>query len=322
MTAPTRDHGDTWGIAPVATLSPGEVAEVNALCDAATDEDGVRPLSEHVTLHLRHGGEGLDRHLLLRDPDAVLVGYAHLDPTDVVAGPVAEVVVHPSHRRHGYGRELVTAALAAVGDGRLRLWAHGDHPGARALAATTGFRETRQLWQMRRSLWAPLPAPSLPGHLRLRSFRPGDDEADWLRVNARAFADHPEQGSWTLTDLQARMEESWFDPEGFLVAEDGSGEMAAFHWTKVHGEESGDLHGHGPIGELYVVGVDPSAQGQGLGRAMTVAGLRWLRSRGLAQAMLYVDADNAPALALYRSLGFVRWDTDVMFRRASTPPGT
>jgi mycothiol synthase len=319
----------------LSQLAAREVDDVMSLFATATDHDGVSPLSEHVVLHLRYGGEGPDRHVLLRAEDGALLGYAHLDPTDAVMGAAAELVVHPEHRKLGLGRRLVEAALAQVSDGRLRLWAHGDHPAAHALAGSLGFRAVRVLWQMRRSLLAPLPPVTLPEGVRVRTFRPGQDDEEWLALNASAFADHPEQGGWTLEDLAARMREDWFDPRGFLVAEEDApgardqpaARMLAFHWTKVHGGETASQrstghdparHAHEAIGEVYVVGVSPSAQGKGLGKAMTVAGLRWLRSAGLRQAMLYVEADNLAALSVYKSLGFTHWDTDVMFYR---PPG-
>jgi mycothiol synthase len=303
-------------------LPPDVVERVEALLAAATDADGVQPLSEHVWLHLRHGGEGPDRNLLVVLPDGGIAGYAHLDPTDPVAGPSAEVVVHPAHRGHGLGRLLVGAALEAAPGHRLRLWAHGDHPSARALANSMGFSEVRRLEQWRRSLRVPLPDAPLPAGVRLRAFRPGADDEAWVALNAAAFAHHPEQGSWTLRDLHARMAEDWFDPEGFLLAETTDGELVGFHWTKVHGgdgheHEHGHEHGHEAIGEVYVVGVAPSQQGRGLGRALTVAGLRYLRSQGLDQAMLYVEGDNEAARAVYRGLGFTWWDTDVMFLRAT-----
>jgi mycothiol synthase len=376
-------------------LTAGEVAAVTMLTEAATETDGVRPLSEHVSLHLRYGGEGPDRHVLVLLPGPadgvpadgaggsgsrpglatptgglttptgelatptgeIVVGYAHLDPTDVVAGAAAELVVHPAFRGRGYGRLLVEAAHEQAPDGRLRLWAHGDRPAARRLAESMGFRVVRRLERLRRSLYSPLPGLHLPETVRVRAFRPGEDDAAWLALNARAFAGHPEQGSWTERDLAARMCETWFDPEGFLIAEEDGPDgpqMVAFHWTKVHGSDHGPAlrvsgvhgrtareaaarddgphgdgpatgarggdgpHGHEPIGEVYVVGVDPAHQGRGLGRSITVAGLRWLRARGLPEAMLYVEADNEPALAVYRSLGFTRWDTDVMFYRATS----
>ncbi|MEU8251272.1 mycothiol synthase [Nonomuraea sp. NPDC048916] len=295
-------------------LDDQEIAEVQHLVDAATEADGVRPLNEHVMLHMRYGGDPLARSLLLY-AGPTLAGYAHVDPTDEVEGPSGELVIHPSFRRMGHGGRLLRAVLDLTG-GRLRLWAHGDHAGAGALAESMGFERMRSLWQMRRSLFAPLPSPTLPDGVRLRAFEPGRDEEAWLKVNAAAFAHHPEQGSWTLNDLLRREREPWFDPAGFFLALRGD-RLVGFHWTKIHGSSG---HGHEPLGEVYVVGVDPSQQGTGLGKALTMAGLHHLRSRGLAQAMLYVDEANTAAIRLYESLGFNRWDVDVMY--AATPPSS
>jgi mycothiol synthase len=300
-----------------SSLSAVDVTDVLTLAGMAGDVDGAYPLSEHVVLHIRQGGDAPAIHLQARDSDGTLVGYAHVDTTDAVEGPSAELVVHPMRRRHGLGRALVQAAVTAAGDGRLRLWAHGDHPSAGALALSLGFVRARVLFQMRRSLFAELAEPTLPPGVVLRAFRPGADDEEWVGVNARAFADHPDQGRWTLRDLRIRMSEPWFDPAGFLLAVSASsGSMLGFHWTKVHGSSaaSGRDHQHEPIGEVYVVGVDPSDAGQGLGRALTLAGLRHLRSTGLDQAMLYVDESNARAVALYTGLGFARWSTDVSYQ--------
>ncbi|MDP4501219.1 mycothiol synthase [Nonomuraea turcica] len=287
-------------------LDDSEITEVLGLVEAATEADGVRPLNEHVMLHLRYGGDPQARSLLLYG-DA-LAGYAHVDPTDEVEGPSAELVIHPAHRHQGHGAVLLRSVLDLTG-GRVRLWAHGDHAGAGALAAQFGLERARSLWQMRRSLFAPLEAFVLPEGVRLRTFVPGQDEEAWLKVNAAAFAHHPEQGAWTMDDLLRREQEPWFDPEGFFLAFRGD-KLAGFHWTKIHGSSE---HGHEPLGEVYVVGVDPSQQGTGLGKALTLAGLSHLRARGLAQAMLYVDEANTWAIRMYESLGFARWDVDVMY---------
>ncbi len=332
-------------------LTPSQVAAITDLVGDATDADGVRPLSEHVLLHLRYGGDRPARNLLAWQGSRLLA-YAHLDSTDPVEGPSAELVVDPAVRRGGYGRMLIKMMLEQTG-GRLRLWAHGDLPEASAMAEHLGFRRARVLWQMRRSLAAPLPRPELPDAISIRTFEPGSDDQAWLELNARTFADHPEQGSWTIDDLHQRMGETWFDPAGFFLAE-RDGKLVGFHWTKVHGsrshvggnsapdtaahahahhhanhhhddESSGahthvhahehpEEHGHEPIGEVYVVGVDDAAQGMGLGRLLTVVGLRHLRAQGLQDVMLYVDESNTAAIGLYESLGFARWNTDVLFR--------
>jgi mycothiol synthase len=172
----------------------------------------------------------------------------------------------------------------------------------------------RALWTMRRPLQTPLGTPELAEGITVRTFRVGHDEDAWIAINHRAFAGHPEQGAWTRADLGLREREPWFDPDGFFLAE-REGRLAGFHWTKVHGSHPGaPAHGHEAIGEVYVVGVDPAEQGIGLGRALTLIGLRYLRSRGLPEVMLYVDEANTAAIRLYESLGFTQWDTDVMFR--------
>jgi mycothiol synthase len=310
-------------------LDAAEVRAVAAVVEAATEADGVRPLSEHVMLHLRYGGDEQVRNVLVfvsgpaAPPAGSLAAYGHLDVTDEVEGASAEIVVHPAYRRQGLGRRLLQATLAETPDGRLRLWAHGGHPAAAALADAEGFRLSRSLWQMRRSLYAALPSPVLPDGVELRTFEPGRDDEEWVRVNAAAFRGHPEQGNWTVDDLHRRIREPWFDPAGFFLAE-RDGRLVGFHWTKVHGGDgphhpdgphAHEGHGHEPIGEVYVVGVDPGERGTGLGRALTLTGLRHLRHLGLPDAMLYVDADNTSAIGLYTSLGFTRWETDVMFSR-------
>ena len=282
-------------------LSAGQRDEVLRLTAAATASDGVAPLSEHVMLHLRYGGTaGMD---LTTAVAGHVTGYGYLDVDD--SGAVSgELVAGPAHRRHGAGRALLAAMAARAGERPLQVWAHGDLPAAAALARAAGLHRVRALWQMRRSLRDPLPEPLVPGDVRLRTFVPGRDEDEWLRLNAAAFAHHPEQGAWTRADLDVREREDWFDPAGFFLAE-RDGRLVGFHWTKVHDAATG---------EVYVVGVDPAAHGGGLGRALTLTGLRYLRdARSLITVMLYVDESNHAAVRMYETLGFTRTTTDVMY---------
>ncbi|MGK5743082.1 mycothiol synthase [Micromonospora sp. URMC 103] len=291
-------------------LTAEEIADVLALARTAGDTDGADPLDEHVLLRLRDP-DAPAVHLTARAGDGTLTGYAHLDTTDPADGIGVELVVHPAHRRRGTGRALVRGAIDAA-TGPLRAWAHGDHPSAAALAVDLGFTRARVLWQLRRSLTAPVPEPHLPEGVALRAFRPGADDAEWLALNARAFAEHPEQGRWTAEDLRVRLAEPWFDPAGFLLAvEESTGRLLGFHWTKVH-----ERPGSPGMGEVYVLGVDPAAHRGGLGRALTAAGLAYLRDRrGLARVMLYVDESNSGAVALYERTGFLRWSAHVNYHR-------
>ena len=289
---------------------PARSEDLPALLDlvaAASAADGVGPVSEEGTLSLRSLGGTAPRgvHRVVRDPSGAPVGYAGIDERE----PSAELVVHPDRRRSGAGRALVEDVLAAVPGARL--WAHGDLPAARALAASAGLRPVRDLWQMRRPLQDRPPSRPMPAGLRLRPFVPGHDDEAWVAVNARAFASHPEQGRMTTADLRARMDEPWFEAAGLLLAVDGDDRVLGFHWTKVH-----PATGTQPaLGEVYVVGVDPDAQGRGLGAALTGAGLDHLAGRGVDDVVLYVDGDNEAAVRTYRRQGFERSMRDVQLAR-------
>ena len=214
-------------------LPADQAAQVLELVRRAAEEDGVSPLSEHVMLHLRYGGDPRARNILVWRGGA-LAGYGHLDPTDPVEGPAGEMVIDPAARRHGLGLLLGRTLATEAGQAGLRLWAHGDLPAAARLAAAAGFQRSRSLWQMRRSLQTRIGKPQLADGVLVRSFRIGQDEDAWVALNHRAFSRHPEQGAWTRQDLDMREREPWFDAGGFFLAE-RDGRLVGFHWTKIHG---------------------------------------------------------------------------------------
>lgn len=301
-------------LAETTAVSPVEAAEIAELTAAATVADGVSPVDDQVRAELSFGAAPGARHVLGRAAGPEVVAYAHVTP--YLEGAGGHLVVHPEHRRRGLGGTLTDHLLGRLQPGpahpTLRLWAHGDTPGARALASARHFTRARDLWQLRRDLAPALPAPSYPPDVTVRAFQPGRDDDAWVALNAAAFADHPEQGRLTVDDLHHRMAEPWFDPAGFFLAE-RDGTLLGSHWTKVHPADGGT--GDGAIGEVYAIGVHPAAQGLGLGKALTLTGLHHLRGRGLAEVMLYVEGDNASAVALYRRLDFETATVDVMYAR-------
>ncbi len=293
----------------------GPAAEVRRVVDAATATDGRSPLNEATLLALRHAGlEHAVLHVARPADGGEIVGFSLAHVAVGTHQPVdLNVVVAPNGRRRGAGHLLVGATLEDRTGQSVAAWSHGNHPAAARLAAAHGFDRVRDLWVMRRRLDVELPAlPGDGGAPVVRTFRAGQDEDAFLRVNAAAFAHHPEQGSMTRADLDARMAEPWFDPAGFFLAVDDAGELLGFHWTKVHSAS---------LGEVYVVGISPQAQGGGLGKLLTLTGLHHLADRGLDEVLLYVEADNAPAVAVYERLGFTHADadTDVMYLRPGQP---
>ncbi len=276
-------------------LSEGESRAAAEILATAATEDGREAVSEQGRIRLKapvprtgvihllqsaaapEGGEPQD------------VGYAQLELPAGGKPGTAELAVAPGRRGAGFGRQLVDAVLAeaaeAEADPAVEFWAHGGHPAARHLADAYGAELVRELRQMRRPVGVGTATePVLPEGVTIRTFRPGRDNAEWLGLNALAFAHHPEQGAWTTQDLADRL---------------GA-------WTKVHPDG---------LGEVYVVGVDPAEQGNGLGRALTAIGLRHLaEDRKLETVLLYVDADNAAAVRVYEKLGFTIHEVDLMYR--------
>ncbi len=295
-----------------STLTGAEQQSVRELVSAATEFDGVAPVGEQV---LRELGHDRTEHLLVAGAEpGTIAGYLGLSPPRDGGAGMAEFVVHPEARRRGIGAAMARAAMAKTA-GRNQFWAHGTLEPARATASALGLVPARELVQMRRSLRdAPDPVPPLVG-VQVRTYRGTADDAELLRVNNAAFAEHPEQGGWTDADLAERRSEPWFDPAGLFLAfgapdSDQPGRLLAFHWTKVHPDQPG-------LGEVYVLGVDPSAQGRRLGYTLTAIGIQSLARRLADSAeptvMLYVESDNAAAVRTYQGLGFRTYSVDTAY---------
>lgn len=288
------------------SLSAGDQHQVRELVDAATRADGVAPVGEQVLRELPHDRTG---HLLATDGDGDVVGYLNLAPGRDGAEAMGELVVHPRARRRGVGSALLDAATEHTG-GRVRYWAHGTLAAAKAVADAQGMTAVRELMQMRRTL-REVPAAAVPEGVTVRTYAGPADDPELLRVNNAAFSWHPEQGGWGDAEISERRGEAWFDPEGlFLAFDDASGALLGFHWTKVHAEHPG-------LGEVYVVGVDPAAQGRGLGHTLTLVGIGHLARRLCGHddpaVMLYVEVDNTAAVKTYERLGFAVSNLDTAY---------
>jgi len=238
----------------------------------------------------QNGGEDRQSALYEINESAGLEGETQI----VLSAPRPAGAVEPA---------LAEALTNLDNDAPLQLWIQEVASGDDEAALRHGFVPYRDLWQLRCGL------PAQPSGLKTRAFQPQDSD-EFLTVNNRAFHWHPEQSGMTVADLNQRINEPWFNAEGFRLHYRQS-RLAGFCWTKIHNY-------HDPaLGEIYVIAVDPDFSGRGLGRAMTLAGLEWLSAQGLTRGMLYVESDNHPATALYGRIGFVHHHTDRAYRRVS-----
>lgn len=295
---PAQDRDTLLEMARQTAADDGQPALNDEALQAIEHPDSL-PESQnplHVAVHRPMVDENGDEQMLW-------VGYAYL--RDFHSDPTGSLFVIPPARRAGAGRRLLAACIEAA-ESPVRFWAPGNSLAAQTLAADAHFRPQRQLLIMTRDLTDPIIDPDVGGDIDIRRFRPDADEQAWLEVNARAFADHPEQGGVSSAGLRATMDEPWFDPDDFLVAVDADdGHMLGFHWMKQHSQTRG---------EVYVLGVDPDAAGRGLGKALLRAGLLHLRDDlGLTEAVLYVEGDNEAAVGLYLMSGFEIANRDVLY---------
>jgi mycothiol synthase len=276
---------------------PGSLQRLIARARAA---DGSPPFSDGALVELAQGTAALE---WLDEAAAV------------VASGSVEFVVDPDARRRGLGTRMLKRLLSGA-SGQLLFWSHGDHPGARALAASHGLEPVRELLHLEAVVPAETSTSAGSGgaqaaelevsrgsHSGIGPIRLPEEAPAWLELNARAFAGHPEQGGMTRADFDTTMAEAWFDADDLLVLRDG-GRIIGVCWLKLEGSE----------GEFYVVGVDPGRQGERLGRRLVEAGLARLADRGIRRAHLYVEGDNLPALGLYRGFGFRNRSVDIQYR--------
>jgi mycothiol synthase len=290
--------------------------EVNTLLTDAWRADGARPLNDHLWLDLREGGREGFAGIIARD-ESHNHALAYCQVSRGNESWSLDLVIHPHHRydTHEIAPGLLEAALDVVareGGGHVHWWVFEPNNLHRQLADAAGLTQGRRLIQLRRAL--PLEQTLLDevGEFDTSSFVVGSDEDEWLAVNNAAFRNHPEQGGWTRTTIEAREREAWFDADGFRIHRD-NGVITAFCWTKVHPDSDP------PMNEIYVIAVHPDHAGRGLGRKMAIAGLASMTALTTPVAMLYVDADNAAALSLYSALGFVPHHEEHAFVGDITP---
>jgi mycothiol synthase len=279
--------------------------------EAAHEDPPLPEPQQRALAHVDAAPDG-ERVVLARN-GAQLAGFALVSPARD-GSTVVHVVIDPTEPA-GSAPALRQALLQravheAPTSSPVHFWAMQATAADDESAGAAGFVPERDLLQMRVPLPLPEAVVAATRPLATRAFVVGKDEEPWVETNNRAFAGHPEQGAWTVADLRERMAAEWVELDGFLIADDPDGPgLIGACWTKIHRDRDPVL------GEIYVIDVDPRHHGQGWGRSLTVAGLTYLAGRGITVGMLYTDATNEAAVALYRSLGFTVDHVDRSYRR-------
>mgnify|MGYP000863705677 CR=1 FL=1 len=280
------------------------------ILEEATHHDGTPPVSDQALLAVAQG-----RRRLVEQGDAI----------GIIGEGEVELVVRPTARGKGIGQALLHTLLSNEDlTTELRAWAHGENPPATALLRSAGFEPVRELLRLaldpamlEQAIGAARP---LPDGFEVRAYTPdaGAQADDWVRVNAAAFANHPEQGQMTRADFDALTREPWFAADDLRLAYSTNGEhrgdLAGFTWVKTVRE------GDTTETELYVLGVDPTFSGIGLGAALLGETLRRMAKHHPERITLYVDGDNTNAVALYARAGFAVEQRSMQYLRAATRP--
>jgi mycothiol synthase len=298
------------------------------LMTEANTTDGVDylPTVESLRTDHEHGGEfDPRRDLVLAEVDGVLVAAAQTSvrTREGIGVHYVDGWVRPAWRRRGLGRALLhwtekRAADVARVDGRppdraLTSWPDEDQVGATALYASEGYAIVRYGFLMLRDLAEPIPDRAMPTGLEIRPVVESDHRRIW-DADVEAFRDHWDAAEPTESDFA-----SWFaapdiDTSLWRVAWDGD-EVAGSVMTFVYPNEN-DLLGL-RRGWLDHVSIRRPWRRRGLASALIVDALRGLRTAGMAEAALGVDAENPTgALHVYEALGFRRARTGVAYRKS------
>ena len=315
--------------------SGGTIEEARGIIAAAERVDGRPPVSDQAILEAAQGKREL-RVWRERpgDPASEAIAAGILSTGDAAE---LDLVVAPAFRGRGVGTAALSELLAGAG-GDVLAWSHGENPTADALLGSAGFAPVRSLLQLEldpallhgdsaadggeagagetTDARGPLGIPT-PAGLELRAFDPASasDAGAWVRANAAAFADHPEQGRITLDDFTLMRAEPWFDPADLILlaetdtAPGADPEIAGSTWIKtVRGDDGVET-------ELYAVGVRPERAGQGLGRLLLDVTLARMAQHDPERVTLYVDGENTRAVDLYERAGFTVRSRSAQWKR-------
>jgi len=232
-----------------------------------------------------------------------IVGYVDVTVELNIGRVVLSCVVHPEYRGNGVATKLIERAIDRARElkvKRIHVNTPEESMTARELFTKMGFRFIRRFLELRLDLSGVyVPDMDRMGP-RYRQMKSGEEEK-LVQIQNRSFADTWGFNPNTVEEIVYRIGLPNCSPEDIILACDG-GNVIGYCWTRIYPGET-------PVaragkGRILMLGVDPDHRSREIGKEVLLAGLCYLKNKGLGMVDLTVDSKNKAARALYRSAGF------------------
>jgi mycothiol synthase len=242
-----------------------------------------------------------EQDLFVVEVSGNIVGYLDVTPELKIGRVILDCWVHPQHRRRGLATQLFSHAARRAKELGAKV-AHAsimeDNAVAKSVLSRLGFRFVRRFIHLRLDMTRVGRWDANQALLQCRHLQRGDEDK-LAQIQNRSFADTWGYNPNTVEEIVYRINLSHSSPGDVVLAYDGD-RVIGYCWTRITSQATS---GKRP-GQIFMLGVDPDCQGQGVGRRLLLAGLSYLESKGCQGAELTVDSKNTVARALYRSVGF------------------
>lgn len=254
-----------------------------------------------------------EEDLFIAELAGKIVGYIDARLELGIGRALLDCLVHPEHRRKGLATELFHHASRRARELGARVAYVNvleENVAAKTLLSKLGFRFVRRFLHLTLELSEAHLLEEEVALLRRHLQRGEEDKL--TEIQNRSFADTWGYNPTTLEEIVYRLNMIGCSPEDVILIYQGD-RSVGYCWTLVNPEASA---AGTKVGRIYMLGVDTDYRGSGIGERALVAGLAYLKGKGIEVAELTVDSQNAAACALYKSGGFKIASTSAWYEKA------
>jgi len=254
-------------------------------------------------------------NLFLALCDNHIVGFLEMTPELKIGRIILNGYIHPEHRRLGLATEMFGAAWDRVEDLDVNVihvcLPEFQKPG-RFLMKKLDFVPVRRFFKLEKEM-SDVIEEEPPAAIELGNFQTGE-EALLAEIQNRCFS-----GSWGFCPNSPAEIKYYLDWTGCPIGDIHSARLKkdkriiGYCWAHLLKRE---IQARSKSrGRIHMFGVDPTYQGQGLGKALLFKGFRVLKDKGAGVVELTVDKENRFALGLYQSSGFKKVSTSIWYEK-------